>query len=119
MIEWTPSLSTGVALLDDQHKAIFQLLAEVESAALEERTLFGAYVITRLKHHVQEHFSAEEALMKAAHYPDLVEHAAEHAEFSVKLRNLQLKSIGEDISRDAVELLTDWLTDHISVADMA
>lgn len=119
MIEWTTNLSTGVALLDDQHQAIFQLLAEVESAALDERTLFGAYVITRLKHHVDEHFSAEETLMKAAHYPDLAEHVADHAEFSVKLRKLQLKSIGEDITRDAVEVMTDWLIHHISMADMA
>ncbi len=119
MIEWTPALSTGVPLLDEQHKAIFQWLAELERAAVDERTLFGVYAITRLKHYMREHFAAEEALMKAAEYPDLVAHMAAHAEFRAKLGELQIKCIGEDISMDTVEFLKDWLTHHISRTDMA
>lgn len=118
MIEWTPNLSTGVPILDEQHKAIFQWLAELESATAEQRTLFGVYVITRLKHYMREHFAAEEAMMKAAGYPDLVQHQAEHAEFRAKLEELQLKSIGEDISTDTVNFLNHWLTNHISRTDM-
>lgn len=119
VIEWTPALSTGVALLDEHHKAIFQWLAELESATIDERTLFGVYAITRLKHYMREHFAAEEALMKAAGYPDLTAHMAEHAEFRAKLAELQLKSIGRDISIDTVRFLRDWLTNHISKTDMA
>jgi hemerythrin-like metal-binding protein len=119
MIEWTPALSTGVALLDEQHKEIFQWLAELQSAAVDERTLFGVYSLTRLKHYTRAHFSAEEALMKAAGYPDLAHHAAEHAKFRARLDELQLKSIGQDISQDTVEFLTDWLTNHITRTDMA
>jgi hemerythrin len=119
MTEWTPALSTGVPLLDEQHKSIFQWLAELESAAVDERTLFGVYAITRLKHYVREHFAAEEALMKSAAYPDLLEHIAEHAVFRDKLMELQLKSIGQDISIDTVTLLNDWLANHIAKTDMA
>jgi hemerythrin len=119
MIEWTPNLSTGVPALDEQHKAIFQWLAELESATADQRTLFGVYVITRLKHYMREHFAAEEAMMKAAGYPDLVPHQAEHAEFRARLEELQLKSIGEDISADTVSFLNHWLTNHITHTDMA
>ncbi len=119
MIEWTPDLSTGVPVLDKQHKAIFQWLAELESATVEQRTLFGVYVITRLKHYMREHFAAEEAMMKSAGYPDLAEHQAQHAEFRAKLEELQLKSIGEDISTDTVCFLNHWLTNHIAKTDMA
>ena len=119
MIEWTPALSTGVPVLDEQHTAIFQWQAELESATVEQRTLFGVYVITRLKHYMREHFAAEEAMMKAAGYPDLAEHLAQHAEFRAKLEELQLKSIGEDISTDTVRVLTHWLTSHIAKTDMA
>ncbi|MDO8340547.1 MAG: bacteriohemerythrin [Candidatus Woesebacteria bacterium] len=118
MIEWTPNLSTGVPVLDEQHKAIFQWLAELESATAERRTLFGVYVITRLKHYMREHFAAEEAMMKAAGYPDLAQHQAEHAEFRAKLEELQLRSIGEDISADTVNFLNHWLTNHIARTDM-
>ncbi len=119
MIEWTPDLSTHVALLDEQHREIFQWLAELESATIDERTLFGVYSLTRLKQYTRAHFAAEEALMKAADYPDLPAHAREHATFCARLNELQLKSIGEDISRDTVEFLTDWLTNHITRTDMA
>ena len=118
MIEWTPNLSTGIAVLDEQHKAIFQWLAELESATIEQRTLFGVYVITRLKHYMREHFAAEEAMMKKAGYPGLDEHLAQHAEFRAKLEDLQLRSLGEDISTDTVRFLSHWLTNHIAKTDM-
>lgn len=119
MGEWTSNLSTGVPVLDEQHKAIFQWLAELQSASDEQRTLFGVYVLTRLKHYMREHFAAEEALMKAAGYPDLTQHQAEHAEFRARLEELHLKSIGEDISADTVSFLNHWLTHHIAKTDMA
>ena len=119
MIEWTPALSTGVPLLDEQHRMIFRWLAELESAAAEERTLFGVYAITRLKHYARDHFEAEETLMKAAGYPQLEEHVAEHVAFRARLQDIQLKSIGTDISSDTVDFLREWLTHHIAVIDMA
>ena len=119
MTEWTPNLSTGNDLLDDQHKAIFEWLAELESAATDERTLFGAYAITRLKNFTRTHFAAEEALMKEAGYPGLAEHIAEHEAFRARLAEIHLKSIGEDVSPETVRFLTDWLTHHIVETDMA
>jgi hemerythrin-like metal-binding protein len=106
-------------LLDEQHKAIFRWLAELDSAAAQERTLFGAYAITRLKNYTRSHFAAEEALLKATGYPGLEEHMAEHETFRARLAELHLKSIGEDISEDTVRFLTDWLTNHIARSDMA
>lgn len=119
MMNWTPDLSTGVPRLDEQHKEIFEWLAELQRATADERTLFGVYVITRLKHYMREHFTTEEALMKAAGYPGLVQHVAKHAEFRAKLEELQLKSIAEDISEDTVNFLTQWLSHHIIETDMA
>jgi hemerythrin len=119
MIEWTPALSTGIPLLDEHHKAIFRWLAELESAAAEERTLFGAYAITRLKQYVKVHFAAEESLMLAAGYPQLAEHSAEHSAFRARLGDLHLRSISEDVSSATVALLHDWLIHHITGTDMA
>ena len=118
MIEWTKAISTGVSTLDEQHQAIFRWLAELESAAVEQRTLFSVYALVRLKHYTREHFAAEEVLMKSAGYPELTEHAAEHAAFRVRLGELQMKSMGQDISMDTVNLLKDWLTHHICKTDM-
>lgn len=119
MIEWTSTLSTGVPLLDGHHQGLFKALSELESAALEQRTLFGVYALTRLKHYVRDHFSAEEAMMKAAAYPQLDEHIAEHAAFRAKLGELLVKSIGQDITADTISFLADWLVNHIGKTDMA
>lgn len=106
-------------MLDEHHQKIFQWLSDLESAAVDERTLFGAYAITRLKHYVREHFEAEEVLMKSAGYPNLVEHIAEHAVFRAKLAELQRKCIGQDICPETVVFLRDWLSSHIVKTDMA
>lgn len=119
MIEWTPDLSTGIELLDEHHKEIFQWLAELESAAAEERTLLSVYALTRFKHYVREHFSVEEALMKSVNYPGLAEHVAEHAVFRSRLRDFQLKAIYQDVSTETVDFLKDWLLNHIAKADLA
>ncbi len=119
MIEWTSTLSTGVPLLDEHHQGLFKGLAELESAALEQRTLFGVYALTRLKHYVRDHFAAEEAMLKAAAYPQLAEHMAEHAAFRARLGDLLVKSIGQDISTDTIAFLADWLVNHIGKTDMA
>ena len=119
MIQWTPSLSTGNEVLDEQHKALFRWLAELDSAATDARTLFGAYAITRLKNYTRSHFAAEEALMKASGYPGLAQHVAEHESFRARLAELHLQSISEDISTETVKFLTDWLSNHIAKSDMA
>lgn len=119
IMDWTPDLSTGVSSIDDQHKQLFLWLAELQSATADQRTLFGVYVITRLKHYIREHFATEEALMRAAAYSGLDQHLAEHATFRARLEELQLKSIGEDISEDTVRFLTEWLVHHITDTDMA
>jgi hemerythrin len=119
MIEWTPDLSTGVPLLDEHHKTIFKWLAELENAATEDRTLFGVYALTRLNRYMREHFAAEESLMKAAGYPALAEHMAEHAYFREKIGELHVKSIANDISMETVDFLKNWLTNHIAKTDMA
>jgi len=119
MIEWTPDLGTGVQEIDAQHQALFEWLAELETAAMDGRTLFGAYALTRLKHYARDHFELEESLMRAAAYPDLAAHMAEHAAFRAKLTELRLKSIGRDISADTVDFLRTWLTQHVATSDMA
>jgi hemerythrin-like metal-binding protein len=119
MIEWTPALSTGAALLDEHHKAIFHWAAKLESAAAGKHTLLGAYAITRLKNHAEEHFDAEESLLKSIGYPGLDEHIAEHGIFRSKLRELHINSVGQDISADTVRFLRDWLSEHVARSDMA
>ena len=119
MTEWTAKLSTGNPLLDEHHKEIFLWLAELESAAEDQRTLFSVYAITRLKNYAREHFAAEENIMRSVGYPGLAEHKEEHAAFWNKLNDLQHKSIEQGITTDIAEFLKTWFSQHIAKTDLA
>lgn len=117
-MEWTDALSTGNALLDEHHREIFRWIAELESAAAENRTLFGVYVITRLNRYVREHFKVEEALMRQAGYPKLAEHIAEHEAFRHRIGEMHVHSIAREIPKETVDYLNGWLKNHIARTDM-
>lgn len=116
-MRWTSNLETGVPLLDEQHRAIFRWLDDLEEATADQRTLLAVYTITRLKHYVRDHFAAEESYMKAAGYPKLAEHMAEHVAFRTRLGQLQIESISKDVASATVSFIRDWLIKHISSTD--
>lgn len=115
---WSEGLSTGVAVLDEQHQAIFRWCGELERAAAEQRTLFAAYTIARLHDYMRAHFAAEEAFMRAAGFPKLAQHIAEHQTFRRMVGNLQVESIGRDITADTIDVLRTWLVGHICGHDL-
>lgn len=117
-MKWTKALETGSEIIDEQHKGLFNCLAELATAAAEQRTLLAVYSLTRLKHYVREHFTTEEAVMKRAGFPRLAEHMTEHEDFRVRIADLQNKAIVLDVSAEMVEFLTDWLVNHIAKSDL-
>jgi hemerythrin-like metal-binding protein len=68
---------------------------------------------------MREHFATEEAMMKAAATRISNNTRPNMQGFRARLEELQLKSIGEDISTDTVQFLTHWLTNHIAKTDLA
>lgn len=118
-LDWSAGLATGIHLLDAQHRGIFRWFAELDSAAAEQRTLLAVYTLTRLNRHMLDHFAAEEAVMRAASFPSLAQHVAEHRAFRGRLSKLQIESARRDINADTVALLRTWLIDHIHGHDMA
>lgn len=117
-MEWTSALATGHDTIDAQHRELFQCLADLERAAAEDSTMFAAYTLTRLKHYVRDHFTAEEALLKACGYPRYEEHVAEHARFRQRLAEFQVHSVRTDITGEMVAFLYDWLSQHIARVDL-
>lgn len=118
-LKWSESLATGHQQIDEQHQSIFQSLEHLETAVREDRAMYAVYAITRLTHYVQNHFAAEEALMRQHGYPGIEQHIAEHEKLRSKVRELTRKSIYEDVSMEIIELLRGWLVDHIGKVDMA
>lgn len=115
---WDKKLSTGNEQLDAQHQTVFRHIDDLESATAEQRTMLAVHVLSRLNSYTREHFSTEEALMKAAGFPDLEQHVAEHAVFRARIKSLLEQAIFHEITMEVVSAVKTWLIEHISHSDM-
>jgi len=78
------------------------------------------YWLDALRERAKEHFAREEALMRAAHYPDLAEHAGEHAlmlaEYTVLVRGIAARG-EERLRMEDLEALKQWFMGHVLDTD--
>lgn len=124
MFTWDPTLAIDVPEIDAQHQALFDQAARFDAAvrsgqsALEVQELFAF-----LSRYAQEHFEAEERLMREVDYPRLPSHTLEHAEFRRRLATLvpHWESEGDSSSllMAVSGFLVRWLREHIGTSDRA
>ena len=117
---WEDTYASGHALIDTQHRRLFQLASTLMSVVAENRPL--AEVSLRLETllaHTAQHFHDEEALLRDAHYPDLTEHARIHASLLNQARKLQAEvQAGQlDFGRLVTFLTLDLVKGHILTED--
>ncbi|MEO5357404.1 MAG: bacteriohemerythrin [Nitrospirae bacterium YQR-1] len=120
-IYWDNSLSTGVNIIDEQHKEIISRINNLLSMTEEEKEgeldkllrFFGGYVI--------DHFNTEEAYMIKHKYPFYDEHKDEHMKFLKSyssLKRLFEKEGATDLIITATQnQAVDWLIKHIKNID--
>lgn len=122
---WNPSLTTGVPLMDEQHKA---LIAHIEAfdtlcASAQTRRALDE-LLPQLKDYVQYHFSAEEELMQrlADDYVHLDAHKTMHQRFFAQIVDMQTQRQDWGDLQTAMRMRTylhDWLVQHIAGTDQA
>jgi hemerythrin len=118
IVDWNDALATGVPLLDEQHKALFKCVSEIEWAVQERRVILTIHAIDQLKTYVRSHFATEERLMRSHGYPGLDLHIEEHRRFTAKLFDLIMTNVQRDNSAEMLVFLQNWLIDHVSRSDM-
>ena len=120
---WTPEMSVGVERLDEDHRSLISIINRLadslEGQGEENEELIGK-ALTALARYTEIHFTREEEVMKAVDYPVLEEHRGEHEKFILDLYKLKAEySDGnDDIRRELLDFLKNWLTGHIMVEDM-
>lgn len=118
-LEWDPALSTGVATLDEQHRALFACVSTLEKATAEKSLLGTFHALEQLSNYVGTHFAEEEFLMRVHDFPGMTDHVREHRDFTNRLHQLRRIHLERDISSDLIAMLRDWLTQHVAHTDMA
>lgn len=121
-IEWHPSMSVGVDLIDEEHKKLVDYLNTLHES-IEKGSDID--VLTKTIHSVMAytvyHFNHEESMFVASDYPDKAEHIQEHRKIAEKLMEIQSKlRLGhtEQLSLELLLVLKEWLISHIQQADM-
>ena len=120
-IEWGPSSSVGVKLLDEQHKQIvdmINLLVSDSNTTVYSETI--SELLTRLTRYAKEHFRDEEFLLEEHRYPDLDCHKEEHIEFrnnTLALCQATMKH-QDSVPVELLQVMRDWWMNHILQSDM-
>jgi diguanylate cyclase (GGDEF)-like protein/hemerythrin-like metal-binding protein len=117
---WEDTYASGHALIDAQHRRLFQLASTLMSVVTENRPL--AEVSLRLETllaHTAQHFHDEEALLREARYPNLKAHAEAHASLLNQAGKLQAEvQAGQlDFGRLVTFLALDLVKGHILTED--
>lgn len=118
IIQWRPTLETGIDVIDQQHKRIVDYINALRIAQVKGDRGAVAKTIDDVIDYTQSHFGFEEALMEDAGYPLLNAHKRVHELFirRVAVLHQRFKS-GEDIAQDLHNVLARWLITHIQTED--
>ncbi len=115
-IEWTPAMSVGVPLLDEQHQRIVSIINYLVAAKGPRISADAVDVaLVQLRRFVDEHFRDEELILEECGYPALAEHRQEHREYRARLAEHSRRALGgeELMSDELVHFVREWWEGHI------
>ena len=119
---WTDDFSVGNNAMDADHQKLVEMINDLDVAInLEASIEYLSEILSRLVEYTQTHFQREEALLESLGFAEFDAHKAQHHE---------LLDIAHDFNRqfsitpsffkmeEILDLLTDWLKNHILQEDM-
>ena len=123
LLQWSEKLAVGHQTIDAQHRRLFEkfndFLEGCDRGVASERLL---ELLDFLDRYVEEHFSAEEALMARHGYQAALTHAEEHRHFEKLLLALKQELLQTGPTVQVLvrtnKALVHWLTSHIQEVDI-
>ena len=120
LLTWESKYSVGVKAIDGQHSVLFDILNELHAAMMkgQARQVTGG-LLTKLLDYTRDHFTSEEQMMAATHYPGLAKHHASHEALTKQVGEFMARyEHGEShINVELLNFLSGWLTNHIQHED--
>ncbi len=117
---WRSSMSTGIDLIDNDHKTLIKLINDFQQAT--EFNVSDEMIQNSLEEvlrYTKYHFAREETLMELNVYPDFAEHQKQHQAMIEKI-NLYTSEYRIDKSHaidHVLHFLQSWLLQHIKGSD--
>lgn len=120
-LQWKPSYSVGVPILDADHKRLIDIINRIDQAESDGDTV--QWALRQLTAYARDHFQREEKMLEAVDYPQLANQINEHKQFVQWLNTLRESLPGTapfkaTITEAVSNYLKTWLTQHILESDM-
>jgi hemerythrin len=124
MLNWKEDYTTGVELIDDQHKELFKI-ANKGFELLRNDFYTDKYdriieILEELKNYTVFHFKSEENYMLSIGYKKFLSHKVDHDDFIQKVNNVDLRKIDQNQDEYIMEILSficKWIEEHIHEKD--
>lgn len=124
-MEWNDRYALGIEEIDHQHMALFRAVNRivniVENGDLSRDQRACAEALTYLKNYTFTHFQTEEAYQQSINYPQFEAHKKIHENFRALIldyeKSFEAKPLSRDEVLDFVNMLTEWLVNHITYQD--
>ncbi|MDR2746494.1 MAG: bacteriohemerythrin [Treponema sp.] len=121
-VEWDDRYTTGIQLLDDQHKELIRFTDELFNncntgdAQAQESFKKTAHAAVE---YVKKHFSAEEKMFENINYPLAAEHKKQHEAFVKRVLEdvRKFEEGGNFVPLAFARFLREWILTHIAVHD--
>ena len=115
-IDWDESFSTGISLIDDQHKRLFEIINNYHSGIRNTEVTFQL-----LLSYVDFHFNTEERYFEEFKYEDAAKHIMGHIYYEEEIYRLYIEYHSGNYTadrREAIEgFIKGWITRHVKVSD--
>ncbi len=121
-MEWVSGMSVGIDEIDNEHKILIAIVAELSDAIDSDNPHeIILEIFERLEIYVKKHFSREEELMASLNYSRLDPHKKQHQNFTKKISEFKamlMANYSVSIAEEVNLFLFNWLTNHILIEDM-
>ena len=124
MFTFTKDCLIGVPEIDDEHKRLFELIGEVDTALKSDTNSVttAMALLNELKQYAVTHFAHEEAHMANIKDPELPRQQKEHQQFVNKVNSYRFSDITDETAREMMlellDYLSKWLMSHILGSDI-
>ena len=126
MYEMKPEFLTGIELIDNEHRQLFdyanQIYELLHAEFVPDKYDNIVDILGKLRDYTKKHFADEEAYMESIQYKKIFTQKVQHQAFIDELDKLDLDEISELENQDEtignlLSFVTDWLIHHILEVD--